>query len=118
MADRAFEVGFGELTITTDSGAANVVSAEDISGGGTIAATLAAAGVTDWPRSVDYVATDASGTDLVAVVTTVGIDQFGNAATETATLNTGNSWDVEGTQIFLRIDTVTMVITNGFLLFW
>jgi len=89
----------------------SIVTAEDISAGGTVVCSIARE-ILDTPRNLLYTLTDDAGTTLTGIFTTVGTDQFGVAATEvTGTVTQATA--VAGTQIFATITSVTAVLTNA-----
>lgn len=92
-------------------GAAVVVSTEDISGGGDIDCTLVRETL-DYPRNLLYTLADAASDTLEAVFVTVGTDQFGNAATETVTVDYDAAATKAGSQIFMTVTSVTCTPTN------
>lgn len=99
------------LILRPEVGAAVVVSVEDISGGDVAAATLVRT-ILDYPRNLLYTLSDASGTTLEAIFTVVGTDQFGVAATETATVDFDAAATTAGTQIFATITSIAIAPTN------
>ena len=92
-------------------GVAVVVSAQDISIGGDISATTVRT-ILDYPRNLLYTLVDDSGTTLEAIFVVVGTDQFGAAATETATVDFSVAATTAGSQIFATITSVTITPTN------
>lgn len=99
------------VILKPEVGTAVVVSAEDISGGDVAAATLVRTTL-DYPRNLLYTLVDDSGTDLEAIFTTVGTDQFGVAATETVTVDVSTATTTAGTQIFATITSIAIAPTN------
>lgn len=92
-------------------GAAVIVNAEDISGGDVAEATLVRS-ILDYPRNLLYTLTDAASDTLAADFTIVGTDQFGDAVTETVTVDYDASATQPGTQIFATITSVAIATTN------
>jgi len=88
-------------------GAAVIVNGEDISGGDVASATLVRE-ILDYPRNLLYTLADNSGDTLEATFTVVGTDQFGNAATETVSVDYDASATQAGTQIFATITSVAI----------
>lgn len=97
------------VILKPDVAANTVVDAEDISGGDVAVATIARAKL-DYPRNLLYTLTDASGTTLEGTFTVTGTDQYGEAATETVTVDVSTSATMPGTQIFA---TITAVAISG-----
>lgn len=93
-------------------GAAVVVNAEDISGGDVAAATLVRTTL-DYPRNLLYTLVDNASDTLEAIFTTVGTDQFGNAVTETVTVDYDVAATGAGSQIFATITSIAIDVTNN-----
>lgn len=93
--------------IKPEVGAAVVVSAEDISGGDVASATVVRS-ILDYPRNLLYTLSDNASDTLEATFTVVGTDQFGDAATETVTVDYDAAATGAGTQIFATITSVAI----------
>jgi len=88
----------------------SIVTAEDISAGGTIVCTVART-ILDTPRNLLYTLTDAASATLTGIFTVVGTDQFGVAATEVTSVTQATA--VAGTQVFATITSIKIVCTNA-----
>lgn len=69
----------------------HIVAAEDLNVAEGTDCTLAVSVISP-PRNLEFVATDAAGTDLVVVCTITGKNQFGKTVSETVTLNNAGSF--------------------------
>lgn len=97
--------------IKPSASASDIVSAEDISGGGDVSATVARTRP-DYPRNLLYTLSDNSSDTLEAVFVVVGTDQFDNEVTETVTVDYDAAATQAGTQIFKTITSVTVTPSN------
>ena len=88
-------------------GAAVVINAEDISGGDVPSPTLVRTTL-DYPRNLLYTLVDNASDTLEATFNVTGTDQFGNAATESVTVDYDSSATEAGTQIFATISAITI----------
>lgn len=88
-----------------------VVATEDISGGGDVDGSIARA-ILDYPRNLLYTLVDNASDTLEAIFVVEGLDQFGEAVTETVTVDYDGSATEAGTQIFSEITSVTITPTN------
>lgn len=101
-----------QYVISKPSVAANsIVNAQSVASGAVPAATIVRSKL-DYPRNLLYTLVDNASDTLEAVFVVVGVDQFGNAVTETVTVDYNVAATTAGTQIFESITSISITPTN------